>query len=369
LSFQIAQAGNYDVIFGKQQANTQLNAEQLELIHDFLRLIARPIEDARRLKDMPRGRFPVVYTHGIIDAPQTDYRCAINVADLLRHHAYDLAHDGKMVEAIHACQACLNTGRAMREDFFVMAFLARCSCQWSALSALDRVLAQGEVSEDTLKPTQSLLEKESKESGWLNAMRGERAYLHSYAEGIRAGNIENCLPGVPPGATPRNLTEWISEAFPSTKTKYCPDFLRQMTEYVEIAKLPIHRRIPRAEQWAKKCSDSPNPVICVTGSIYAGYHRYEIESQARLRAAVVATACERYRLRHQFGLWPITLDMLVDEKLLDAIPLDPTDGKPLRYRKTKDNILIYSQGVDIGFRLWNVDRRRQPALPPVKLEN
>jgi hypothetical protein len=61
--------------------------------------------------------------------------------------------------------------------------------------------------------------------------------------------------------------------------------------------------------------------------------------------------------------------MLVDEKLLDAIPMDPTHGKPLRYRKTKDNILIYSQGVDIGFRLWNVDRRRQPALPPVKLEN
>jgi hypothetical protein len=56
----------------------------------------------------------------------------------------------------------------------------------------------------------------------------------------------------------------------------------------------------------------------------------------------------------------------------------------MRYRHTKDGVVIYSigpdlvdnqghidrertydKGVDIGFRLWNVESRRQPPLPPV----
>jgi hypothetical protein len=66
------------------------------------------------------------------------------------------------------------------------------------------------------------------------------------------------------------------------------------------------------------------------------------------------------------------------------VPADPFDGKPLRYRRNRDGIVVYSvgldltdnnghidhrrlneTGVDIGFRVWDVGRRRQPALPPV----
>jgi hypothetical protein len=114
-------------------------------------------------------------------------------------------------------------------------------------------------------------------------------------------------------------------------------------------------------------------------------HNAEVRSQAHLRSAAVGLACERYRLRHKN--WPASLDVLVQEKLIDAIPLDPIDGQPIRYRKTKEGIVVYSIGLDqkdnegkidrerpldpgkdIGFRLWNVDQRRQPPRPPVKIE-
>ena len=97
-----------------------------------------------------------------------------------------------------------------------------------------------------------------------------------------------------------------------------------------------------------------------------------------------ALACERYRQRHKD--WPASLDVLVKAKLLDADPLDPMDGRPLRYRRTKDGIVIYSigidktdnqghidrehpidPGVDLGFRLWDPFLRRQEARPPVGL--
>jgi hypothetical protein len=67
---------------------------------------------------------------------------------------------------------------------------------------------------------------------------------------------------------------------------------------------------------------------------------------------------------------------------LAAVPLDPFDGEPLRYRRFEDGIVIYSTssdgvdnngnldrehpdqpGVDVGCRLWNVAKRRQPPRP------
>ncbi|MCI0378524.1 MAG: hypothetical protein L0215_13025, partial [Gemmataceae bacterium] len=72
------------------------------------------------------------------------------------------------------------------------------------------------------------------------------------------------------------------------------------------------------------------------------------------------------------------------EKLLEEVPEDQFDGQPLRFRRTKDGIVIYSVGpnknyqgdaldrleefdenfIRVDFRLWDVERRRQPPLPP-----
>jgi hypothetical protein len=101
----------------------------------------------------------------------------------------------------------------------------------------------------------------------------------------------------------------------------------------------------------------------------------QIQSQAELRCAIVALAVERYRLVQ--GAWPESLAALVPE-LLRAVPVDPFDGLPLRFRRTKEGIVIYSigpdgtdddgtidwakpngPGVDLGFRLWDVSQRRK----------
>ena len=70
-------------------------------------------------------------------------------------------------------------------------------------------------------------------------------------------------------------------------------------------------------------------------------------------------------------------------RFLDAVQLDPYDDQPLRFKRTDDGLIIYSIGrneidnegavlpimepyqqpLDVGIRLWDVDKRRQPALP------
>src|SRR5439155_15699761 len=88
-----------------------------------------------------------------------------------------------------------------------------------------------------------------------------------------------------------------------------------------------------------------------------------------LRCAIVAVAAERYRLAN--GRWPETLAAVIPA-YLSKIPIDPFDGQPLRYRRLKDGVIIYTIGedqkdnggqrvrikagapdTDVGFQLWD----------------
>src|SRR5262249_41790540 len=134
-------------------------------------------------------------------------------------------------------------------------------------------------------------------------------------------------------------------------------------------------------EWNKTGGRSFNYVInhCTEASWppIGSLHANECNTQARLRSALVGLACERYRLKCRH--WPETLDVVVKEKLLDSVPGDPTDNKPLRYRRQADGIIIYSIGPystdneaqwthdpfhdpreDLGFRLWDASARGQP---------
>jgi hypothetical protein len=68
------------------------------------------------------------------------------------------------------------------------------------------------------------------------------------------------------------------------------------------------------------------------------------EAIARLRAAVTATAVERFRSAH--GKLPATLTQLVPG-YISAIPEDPFNGKPLRYSVRGESYTVYSVGYDL----------------------
>ena len=78
--------------------------------------------------------------------------------------------------------------------------------------------------------------------------------------------------------------------------------------------------------------------------------------------------------------WPARIEELKDLVTKETL-IDPCDGNPLRLRREKDGLVIYSIGVngvddggtveslkpnglDVGFRLWDVAQRRQPPKPP-----
>jgi hypothetical protein len=74
----------------------------------------------------------------------------------------------------------------------------------------------------------------------------------------------------------------------------------------------------------------------------SGITRKVMTVEVAKQATVTAVALKRYQLNH--GNYPVDLNSLVPE-FLPAVPLDPVDGQPLRYRPSADGtFLLYSVG-------------------------
>ena len=77
---------------------------------------------------------------------------------------------------------------------------------------------------------------------------------------------------------------------------------------------------------------------------FARTYRVELQAVAASLCARVGLAAERYRLKE--GQLPDTLDELVPG-YMPQLPLDPFDGKPLRFRHLDKGYVIYSVGQDL----------------------
>jgi hypothetical protein len=239
---------------------------------------------------------------------------------------------------------------------------------------------------------QATLLREFDSGAWLQAVRGERAMMQHLFCNLRDGKVQirgffGILSGTTANKSPAQAVEvFVAEHLPSTILKHNPELLRHYNRLVEISKRPLHERRPGIEEWEAETKATQNILIRLLAPGIGRVHTSECRTQAMMRCGAAAIACERYRLNDAKKSWPESLDVLVREKLLDAVPIDPFDGQPIRYRRTKDGIVVYSvgvdlkddggninreqplaPGVDLGFQMWNVDRRRQVATPVVVL--
>ena len=150
--------------------------------------------------------------------------------------------------------------------------------------------------------------------------------------------------------------------------------LRHWTERVELAKKPPTDQ--HAGQAKLKANEKP-PSQVVTlflelGALGMNLPRAFQRREALFRGAIVAVAAERFRLRN--GRWPLEAKE-IDAALAGALPTDPFDGSPLRFRRLDDGLVVYSIGAngrddggnlgdrgldapDFGFRLWDAGKRR-----------
>jgi hypothetical protein len=367
----------------------QLNDEVYQELRAELQKVAPALAEARSLVNFPQGRYRVNWALDYITTP-LPCQDARPVFNLLRLDAQLRAQEGDIGGAIVSDLAILNAGRSIGNEPCLISQLVRLAGENVAIGTLERILAQGQASEECLRNLQSNLEDEALKPLFLYGARGERAGNHRMIEAIEAGKLKpssfaSLLGGTPPTGVEAWWEDFAGEW--QFRRTHAP-CIRVMTELIEIAKLPAEQQRSKLKSYSESTIANgrlPLFVRLVLPSITRAAESF-IRNQSWLRCAVVAVAVERYRLAH--NRWPDSLDQLVP-KFLDQVPFDPYDGKPMRYRRVEEGVVIYSigpdekddggrlnrqkpaaPGSDLGFQLWDVNRRRQPwRLPPKAAED
>jgi hypothetical protein len=373
--------------FRELEPQRQINEEQIAALRAELKNAAAALAQARQLADLPEGRYPVTYSVDFIGTLIPHVQDAREIANLLAYDALLRAQDQDADGALASVRAVLNAGRSIGDEPFTISQLVRIACRTMAVEKLQRTLAQGEPSEAALLSVQQLLEKEEAEPLMRIIARGERAGEDRLMNALQTGKMKLSASDLVmaagfssnPDGEPRTM-EYVLLRTPGFFKVQRAAMLRFLNRAVEIAELPPEQQQPQFAQLEASAKEQPLLVrllVPALGKMAVACQR----SRAQLRGAFVAVAAERYRLAR--GQWPDQVEALKEAGYLREVPTDLYDGQPLRLRRLEDGLVIYSigpdgedngghldfkkptaAGTDVGFRLWDPAKRRQPPAPP-----
>ena len=162
------------------------------------------------------------------------------MADLLATDARLRAQRGDVDGVCESCRAILNAGRSLGDDPFLISTLVRVACRMLAMRELERVLAQGEPSDDQLAVLARAIDDELPEPLLLYGLRGDRATFHEVSAKIEAGEVSlDGLAGDGTDTGPPKGWDHVSNlwAIPRVRQGHA-EILDYLTEGVELAKLP-----------------------------------------------------------------------------------------------------------------------------------
>jgi hypothetical protein len=358
----------------KLSPEVPLPTKEMQRLKEELAKVSPAVTEARRLANIPQGRYVFTWSPDAITTAVPYGRIPEDIARLLALDATRQAQDGNIEGALASVRAVLNTGRSVGDEPMDSSQRFRLICQRFALRGLEHALAQGTASEATLAEIERLLEDEADQPLLLIFARAQRAEIHQFLEEAEAGRFNRAsYAGISSPTGSNQADDFLDQA----KARSChAAYLRYLNQCVEIAKLPPEQQIERLKNFDQR------PPSAVPQLLWALSHSYDFKSEAPpfhsglafLRCAVAANAVERFRLSH--GRWPDGLEDVIPA-YLSKIPIDPFDGQPLRFRRLQDGVLIYTVGkdvkfyahqrvrskpgapdVDLGFQLWDSERRR-----------
>jgi hypothetical protein len=363
----------------KLPPEAQLSPEQYRELRQLLDRLRPALDAAARLPDLPRGRHRIEYQRDPMNTILNDQQRVRGIGTLFRLDATRHAHDRDPALALRSCLGAVNAGRSIGDEPFAVSQLVRIACVVLPCQAIERVLAQTEPSADELRRVQVALQAEDRDDDMLVIARGERAVLHELFDALESGDtIFNEFSGGP--TSPSWQERLYGFAMRDRLRGEHPLLLRLMTEQVERAGLPFHEQIAPEGIFVAEVRALPRWSLCrIMVPPLSKVAEASRRKHACVRAMAALLATERYRIER--GTWPEALEQLVPD-FLSAVPLDPADGEPLRYRRLPDGVVVYGlgqdgkddggnvhcenptlPGCDLGYQLWDPGKRRQPPRP------
>ena len=339
-------------------------------------------EIALKFKDRPTGIRQLDLIPNYLSILNQEFVPAEDAANWLFLDAERESREGRTSEALIRCRAELNVGRSVLTEPTTMGQFIRFVITNKAIQRTERTLALGSA-QAGLVELQAAFQEESLVDRFRIAMRGERAGKDLIFQRIASGQCR--LTDVKGDDKPElevvhSFSEWAYKKWLNSDRAH---FLQSLTRAIDITYLPDHQQRRAMAELRLMPEESEFVLSRAMLSLTKRHHESHLQFRARLHCASVGLAVERFRLAK--GRWPNTLDE-ISQDILTVVPLDPYDGKPLRYVRRPDGVTVYSIGPneqddggliidrvrkideikDIGFRLFDVDQRGLPSLPAEK---
>lgn len=380
-------------LLSTKPANERVDEESRLVISRELTANNDGVKLALSLKDHPHGRAKIALGPKVLDTRLDHLDHGFALASLLRFEIEQLLTQKREDDAIDVIHAILNVSSAFRYDSTGISHVRRISVRRIALACIERVLGTGTPSDVALRKLSVYLTRELDENILSQGIRAERALINKVFESleqrtITVVDVEQAEHTFNPGYFEARLYSTI------VRTNLPADhahFLRLVREAESISNAPIAERFQR---W-RVFSDRMNAERCdssILGRHFITWLSYPLFSSlgwqstrdlARLVCTMTAIAAERFRIVRK--RWPNQLAELCPDFIAE-VPVDPFDGQLLKLAIRDDGIVIYSVGLDgtddgghtliehkansdLGFRIWNPERRNLPAAKPPRIDN
>jgi hypothetical protein len=352
------------------------------------------LKQARQLRYYPLGRYKIRYTEDYVSTLLQDQQEVRLVATLLELDIALLLHQKEMANALISHRALLNAGRSIGDEPVLISSLIRIAIDRKAVRSLERIVAQGEPGQGALDEAQKALQEEIDTPLFLIGLRGDRAGWNHLLTNIETGKMPFLQAlRFSDRRDKRDEASWwdpLTEFLAFSMVLRSHGRLLQFeTKAIEAAKLPPSRRY-QALREVQATFNNEFPVddrsLTMARLLLPAFFKVSEAEQrvhSSLACAVAGLGAERFRLQHR--RWPESLDEVVKVGFLKEVPLDLFNGQPLRLRRARDGVVVFSVGQTgeydgtalddlargghewdspgeaerIEFRLWDVSYRRK----------
>lgn len=321
----------------------------------------------KQLTDEVAHRAQAMFTPGLREREMPDllfalrlphYNAAQNLGKMLslRTRAALAAKDS--AEVTRSLLAITRLAQACKQEPLLIGFLVGNTLEMMALEPLWIGLREHGFSEDDLKRLQDAFATDETTPALLLAMRGEMAaglnaveHLQMAAEG-QTKDGENVAAAFSASGNSLGINVWQmlpSGLFDHWKSAVAEMELRHLIQPLKNGGLrqAVHAGEAVAAEIKSRANVVLHPDHIMVNLMLPAVTQISVNAlltETRRRQALAVVALERFYLQH--AKYPSRLEELVPS-LLHAVPLDPCDGKPLRYRLTESGrFVLWSVGFD-----------------------
>ena len=264
--------------------------------------------------------------------------------------------------AVESCLTAMKLARRMGDEPTFIGFLVQARIFFVAVNALQRVLKDAEASPKVYRALLAELSAWDINRDLVRALQMERVFCLKFANwAMQKASLRDISWLSLHGEGVLVINPWLTSknGFVARNMLELLDYLERLLSYARKGAPYDWAAIKRlTDEWLRKVETSQRVLLEVPVKIvwhpyavaklvapimYPGSFYKAAESYAFQRLGQVAVALRIYRQEH--GRYPEDLRALVP-LYLPQVPLDPFDGKELRYRRLGQGFKVWSVGFD-----------------------